>query len=129
MGNRIAHGLNPLEHKPAILIRNHDRALRRLIAVRVLHVIVAAAVRLPNVDFDALDRVALLVLDGAHGQHRHAFRVRGQAGAVGDRRGVVRVEGPQDGALGGVGRLGVVDAVDEEGEAEDVGEEDELLFA
>jgi len=39
----------------------------------------------------------------------------------------VRVEGPQDGALGGAGGLGVVDGVDEEGEAENVGEEDEFL--
>jgi hypothetical protein len=37
------------------------------------------------------------------------------------------MEGPQDGAFGAVCRLGVVDCVDEEGEAEDVREEDEFL--
>lgn len=39
----------------------------------------------------------------------------------------MRVEGPQDGSLGAAGRFGVVDAVDEEGQAQDVGEEDEFL--
>lgn len=39
----------------------------------------------------------------------------------------MRVEGPEDGAFGAGGRFGVVDGVDEEGEAEDVGEEDEFL--
>jgi hypothetical protein len=39
----------------------------------------------------------------------------------------VRVEGPEDGAFGAGGGFGVVDCVDEEGEAEDIGEENEFL--
>ena len=38
------------------------------------------------------------------------------------------VEGAEKGADRGVGWLGVVNTVDEEGEAEDVGEEDEFLL-
>jgi hypothetical protein len=37
------------------------------------------------------------------------------------------MEGAEDGAFGGEGRFRVVDGVDEEGETEDVGEEDEFL--
>lgn len=39
----------------------------------------------------------------------------------------MRVKWPQDGALGAGRRLGVVDVVDQQGEAQDVGEEDEFL--
>ena len=39
----------------------------------------------------------------------------------------VRVEGAEYSAFGGGGGFRVVDRVDEEGEAEDVGEEDEFL--
>lgn len=42
-------------------------------------------------------------------------------------RHVVRVEGPQHGALCRAGRLRVVDRVNEQREPEDVGEEDEFL--
>lgn len=37
------------------------------------------------------------------------------------------MEGAENGSLGATGKCGVVDVVDEEGEAEDVGEEDEFL--
>jgi hypothetical protein len=40
----------------------------------------------------------------------------------------VGVEGAEDCAFGAGGGFGVVDGVDEEGEAEDVGEEDEFLL-
>jgi hypothetical protein len=39
----------------------------------------------------------------------------------------VGVEGAEDCAFGGRGGFGVIEGVDEEGEAEDVGEEDEFL--
>lgn len=38
------------------------------------------------------------------------------------------VEGVEDGVFGCVGGFGVVDVVEEEGEVEGVGEEDEFLF-
>lgn len=40
----------------------------------------------------------------------------------------MRVEGAENGSLGATWGCRVVDVVDEEGEAEDVGEEDEFLF-
>ena len=47
--------------------------------------------------------------------------------AVGLYLGFVGVEGPEDCAFCALPRFRVVDTVDEEGETEDVGEEDELL--
>ncbi len=85
------------------------------------------AIRLPDIDMHARDGVAVRVLDGADGEHGLALGVRRHAGAVGEDGRVVRVEGPQHGALSAPLGLGVVDAVDEQGEAEDVGEEDEFL--
>jgi len=40
---------------------------------------------------------------------------------------LVGMERPEDRAFGGVRGFGVVDRVDEEGETEDIGEEDEFL--
>lgn len=125
----VADGLDGLEPEDAVGVALHDAALAGalVVAVIVLHVVVSAGVRLPDVDLDALDRAALRVLDGAHAQHRLALGVLGHGAAVGHGRRVVRVERPQHRALGRRRRLRVVDAVDEQREAEDVGEEDELL--
>lgn len=127
----IADGLNGLEPKDALVVALHDAALRgpALIAPLVLHVIVPAAVRLPNVNLDAPDGLAVRVADHAYAQHGLALGVRRHGAAIGHGGGVVRVEGTQHRALGRRRRLGVVDAVDEQREAEDVGEEDEFLQA
>ena len=61
-------------------------------------------------------------------QHRRlAFRVARHKLAVGYGFCFVGVEGAEDRAFCRGGRFRVVDCVDEEGEAEDVGEEDEFL--
>jgi hypothetical protein len=127
----VADGLDGLEPKDALVVALHDAALRgpALVAPLVLHVIVPAAVRLPNVDLDAPDGPAVRVADHAYAQHGLALGVRRHGAAVGHGGGVVRVEGTQHRALGRRRRLGVVDAVDEQREAEDVGEEDEFLQA
>lgn len=127
--DRVADGLDPLEPEPPLLVAHEDATLARLAAVRVLHVVVPAAVGLPDVDFHTGHGVALGVFDGADREHGLALGVARHARAVGQGRRVVRVEGPQEGALCGVGRLRVVYAVDQEGQAKDVREEDEFLGA
>ena len=67
------------------------------------------------------------VAHGAEDEEWGAGGVLRHEGAVGHGFGFVGVERAKHGAFGGVGGFGVVDAVDEEGEAEDVGEEDEFL--
>lgn len=129
--DRVRHGLDGAEPEEAVFIAVHDAAAvgpaPRRVSVRVLHVVAARRVGLPDVDFDALDRVPCRVLDRAEDEERFALRVARHLAPRGQDARVVRVEGPQDGALGGAGGLGVVDGVDEEGEAENVGEEDEFL--
>lgn len=129
MWDGVADGLNPFEPEAPLLVAHEDAPLARLAAVRMLHVVVPAAVSLPNVDLDAGHGVAFGVFDGADRKHGLALRVAGHARAIGQGRRVVRVEGPQEGALCGVGRLGVIYTVDQEGQAEDIGEEDEFLPA
>ena len=111
MRDGITDGFQALEPEAPLLVALHDAPLARLVAVVVLHVVVARAVRLPDVDLDAGDGPAERVLDGADGQHGLAGWVRGHAAAVGEEGGIVRVEGAEDGALGSEGRFGVVDVV------------------
>lgn len=125
--NGVADGLEALEPKPPLLVAHHDAPLARALAPGVLHVVVPRAVRLPNVHLDAGHRPPPRVLDRAHGQHRLPRRVRRHGAPVGQHRRVVRVKGPEHGALGAERRFGVVDVVDEERQAKDVGEEDEFL--
>lgn len=125
--DRIADRLDSLEPESSILVGHHDTPLRRLVALRVLNVVVPAAVGLPDIDLDTLDRVASGVLYRTQCQHGLALWVGCHARAIGERGGVVCVKGPQHGTLSGVWRLGVVDVVNEEGETEDIGEEDEFL--
>lgn len=127
VGDGVGHGLDALEPDAAVLVGDHDAALRRPFAGRVLHVIMTFAVRLPDVDLDAGHGLACLVHDAAQRQHGLAVGVARHGRAVAQRGGVVRVERPQHGALGRAGGLGVVDAVDEQRQAQDVGQQDELV--
>lgn len=80
----------------------------------------ARGIRLPDIDLHVGDGVSVGIFDCADDEEGLAGGVVGDAGAWGEGLGVVRVEGAQDGAFGAVGGFGVVDGVDEDGEAEDV---------
>lgn len=127
VGDRVADRLDASEPEAALVVRDHDAALAGAVLVAVLHVVVAARVRLPNVHLDAGQRVPIAVLDGADGQHRLALGVRRHALPVGQRRGVVRVEGTQDRTLGAARRRRVVDVVDQQRQPEHVRQQDELV--
>ncbi|EDN05732.1 conserved hypothetical protein [Histoplasma mississippiense (nom. inval.)] len=139
--NRIRHGLDGPEPKPAPRVRIHHPApihgpspglplplpLPLSLPARILHIIVPATVRLPDIDPDALQRAARQVAHAADNQQRLAGSVAREQAAIGDGGCVVRVERAEHGALGGAGGFRVVDGVDQQREAEDVGEEDELV--
>lgn len=60
-------------------------------------------------------------------EHELALWVGGHIRPIAESGSVMRVEWPQHGALSAGWWLGVVDVVDQKGEAEDVGKEDEFL--
>lgn len=127
MRNRIRDGRDGHEPEHAILVAAHDTSPVRPRAVRMLHIIPPRRVRLPDIDLHVADRASVRVAHVAHHQEWLAPRVGGDVVPRAQLRGVVRVERAQDRAFGRAARFGVVDGVDEDGEAEDVGEEDEFL--
>lgn len=127
VGDRVADGDDGLEPEEAVGVARHDAAAVGPGVVGVLHIVVARRVRLPDVDLAAGDRLPRRVAQRAHHQARLARRVGRDGAAVGQVERLVRVEGPEHRALGALARFRVVDRVDEQREAEDVGQEDEFL--
>ena len=123
----VRHGLDGAEPERAVHIAAQHAPPVGPLPLRVLHVVVPRTVRLPHIDLDARDRLAVHVRDAAHDEARLALRVVTDGVAVLHGGRVVAVEGAQHGALGAARGFGVVDAIDEEGQAEDIGEEDEFL--
>lgn len=108
--NAVRHRDDGLEPKHTILITPHDASAVGVVAAvaLVLHVVRALAVRLPDVDFDILQRRSVGRFDGAEAEQRLAVGVGGDGGSGGFGLRVVRVVGAEDGAFGGGGGLGVV---------------------
>lgn len=92
--NRIRHGHDSMEPEHALLIAVYDRAtICFASSIVVLYVVLAMAVRLPNVDLDAFNGRARRGFDRAEHQQRVAVGVGGDGEAVGVGGSVVRVEG------------------------------------
>lgn len=127
MRDRIRHGLDGLEPEDAVLVAAHDAAAIRAITLRILHVVVAGRVGLPDIDLAVGNRTALSVLERADDEERLALGIMRHGRAGGHLLGLVGVEGAQDGAVGRAGRFGMIDRVDQERQTEHVGEQDELL--
>ena len=127
MRNGIGHGHNTTEEKAALGVALQNAPPIRPVAPRVLHIVVACGVRLPDVDGNPLDRVAVDVLHRADSEQLFAALVVRHDVAVLEDLRIMRVERAEDGPLGGARRLGVVDAVDQQAEAKDVRQEDEFL--
>lgn len=127
VGDRIRHRDDGLEVEHAVAVGLEHGAAVGSGALRVLHVVEALGVRLPHVDGDVRDGAAPGVLDGAQDEQRLAVGVARDLPAGRQVVRLERVEGPEDRALGRAGRLGVVDAVDQQRQAQDVGQEDELV--
>lgn len=101
--NRIRHGHNGVEPEHTLLVTVYYGAAVGLGApVVVLHVILAVAVRLPDIDFHASHRVASGRLDSAQDEQRVPIRVGRDGEAVGIGRSIVGMEGAKDCAFCGV---------------------------
>lgn len=109
MRNRVRHRRNRLKPKHARVITAHDTAAIGAVPIRILHVIVARGVRLPDIDLHVGDGVAVGIFERADDEERLAFGVVGHAVTVGHHFGFVRVEGAEDCTFGRAGGFGVVD--------------------
>jgi hypothetical protein len=125
--NGIRHWHNGLEPKHAVRVALHDHSAVRTISFCVLHVIEAFAVRLPNVNLDVVDGLAVGIFDGAENETRLAVGVMADAAAITLQLGFVGVKRAEHCAFGTRGRLWMVNAVDEERKPNDVGQQDEFL--
>lgn len=123
----IRNGHNGPEADHAILVAHHHATPVGSLPVGILHVVEALGVRLPHVHGHPGQRPPPGVLDGAHDQQRLPVLVGGNGSPGLDAVRILGVEGPEDGALGGPGKLGVVDGVDEQRQPQHVGQQDELL--
>lgn len=77
----------------------------------------ARRIRLPNIDLHVFHRLPVGIFHRADDEEGLAGGIVADAGPRGEGLGVVRVEWAQDCAFGAVGGFGVVDGVDEDGEA------------
>jgi hypothetical protein len=119
MWNGIWYRHDGMEPKHAFLIAvYHGPAICLTPSVVVLHIVLAVAVRLPDIDLNPLNRLARRRLDGAEHEKRLSVGVGRDGEAVLISGGIVGMEGAKDGALSRVRGLGVVDGVDEEGKAD-----------
>ena len=109
MGNGVWNWCNRTEPKHALGVTGHHAAAIGPLPARVLHIIVARGIGLPDIDLHVGDGVAVGVVDGADDEEGFAGGIVGDGGAGGKGRGVVGVEGAEDGAFGAVGGFGVVD--------------------
>lgn len=98
--DRIRHGRDRIKPEDAVLVAAHDAAPVGPVAAGILHVVVARRVGLPDIDLDALNGLAVCVLDGADDKERLALGIVRHQAALGDLFGFVSVEGAEDGAFG-----------------------------
>lgn len=120
MRNRVGDGRNSLEPEHTFLVGGHDASTIGPIPPGILHIIMAGGIRLPDIDLHVFDGLPVGIFDGADDEEGLAGGIVADAGPGDEGRGVVRVEWTEHGAFGAVGGFGVVDGVDEDGEAEDI---------
>lgn len=120
--NRVWDRDDGLEPEHAILPAAQDGSLVWPVSTRILHIVQTLAVRLPYVNFDSLDRLAVGVFDNTHHKAFLAVGiVRNQGPVLGDCC-FMRVERPEDSSFCATSGFGMVDAVHQQGQTEYVGE-------
>jgi hypothetical protein len=127
MRNRIWHWHNSLEPEDPVLVAIHNTSTIRSLSIRMLNIVMSRTVRLPDINLHTLNWVPINILYCAEYEAGLSFGVVGHQLAIGDRLCFVGMEGPKDRSFGGRRRLRMVNCVDEEREAENIGEEDEFL--
>lgn len=110
--NWIGNWHDGFEPESAVLITTQDCTLVWPVSPRVLHIIETLAVCFPNVNLDALDRLAVGVSDVAYYKAVLAFRIVCDERTVLGDGGFVRMEGPKNSTFGACRGFRVVDAVD-----------------
>lgn len=125
--NRIRHRHDRLEPEQPLLVTVHHRPLIWPFSSGILYIVETFAVCLPDIDLDTFDGLALGIFDGAEDEAGFAVGVVCYLGTVWRDFCFVGVEGSEDCAFGACWWFWVIDAVDEKGKAEDVGEEDKFL--
>jgi hypothetical protein len=127
MWNWIRHWNDSFEPEDSVLVAIHNTSAIRSLPIRVLNIVVPGTVRLPDINLDTLNWVPIHILYCAKNETGLAFGIVGHQLAVRDCIRFMGVEGPEDRSFGGCRRLRVIDCVDEEGEAENIGEKDKFL--
>jgi len=75
VGDRVRHRPDRLKPEIAVLVRPQDAPTIRVCPLRVLRIVVAGLVRLPDIDRCADDRAALCVLESASDKTHLALAV------------------------------------------------------
>lgn len=109
MGNGVWYRRNGLEPKYAALIRSHNTATIRLVSTRILHIIMASTIRLPDINLHIINRPTLHVLQCANHEQGFTLGIMRHGFTGWHLLRIVGMEGTQDGTFGGTGRLGVID--------------------
>ena len=127
--NRIAARQDGAEEKPAVGIGDETRPRRRTFGLigRLLQIVEAVIVGVPDVDRHARQRLALEIGDAALHEHPLARQLGRDVGAVRHRLVLADIERAEHGGLGGAIALAVVDRIDQHRNPEHVRQQDELL--
>lgn len=96
MRNRVADRLYRVEPEDALLVTAHHTPTIRPITLGILHIIVSTAVRLPDIDLDVWNRITLHVFHRAGNETGFSIWVVRDGVAIGQRLGLVGMEGPED---------------------------------
>src|SRR6266436_7144533 len=128
MRDRIGGRLDGPEMEAAILVGVEPRAHREIAnLVELLYVVVAVVVGVPNIDHGAGERPAVDGRDRTGDQHRVALHAAGDVLTYLLLRRGLNEEWPEHRGLGGAFRHRMVDRIDQHGDAERVGQQDEFL--
>ncbi len=128
MRDRIGRRLDRPEMEAAVGVGVEARAHREIAdVVELLHVVIAVIVGMPDVHDRARKRLSVDGRDRAGDQHRIAFHRAGDVGAAVLLRRGLDEERAEHRGLGRAFRHRMVDRVDQHGDAERVGQQDELL--
>jgi hypothetical protein len=122
MWNWIRHRLDSVEPEGARIVTSQDCSTIRTVAICVLHIVETLRISFPNIDFRSADGVALDVFDGTEHKQRLSIRVSGDMAAVIGVFGLVCMEGSKNCAVGSILWLGMIDRIDQQRKAQDVGE-------
>lgn len=127
VGNRVRNRHDRIEPEVSIIVAGDDGPPVWAITTSVLHVVEALGVRLPDIDFGALQGVSGLVANSAENETGLAIGVARDRPTVVNMVGIMCVEGSQDCAVRGALWLGVIHRVNEERDSQDIAKKDEFL--